>query len=511
MMEKIKHPLVLVALSFAAGSLAALSMAPFNAWPVLLISLPALYVSTLYARSWKSAALYGWLFGFGYFLFSLSWIGNALLVEGNPYKWAWPLAASGLPALLAFFPAIAVLIIKKFMNLRSVWGWLGFISLYCGFEWLRGHVFTGFPWNLMGYAWADTPMILQILWLSDVYMLTWLTLFWLSVPACVLFAKRSDKLIAGGVVIASFLAALTFGHLQLKNEQTYHDDLNIRIVQPNIAQAEKWQRDKMADHFFKHLELSKNRDQSKIPTLFIWPETALSYRILNDPRSMLEIQKMLADYSTNSALLTGLLRHNPSDGSYTNSLVMIDDQSRDVQNIYDKHHLVPFGEYIPFQEWIPLTPITQFKGFKPGAGLQTLTTPTGMKYSPLICYEIIFPGRSIADNVRPDFIVNVTNDAWYGISAGPHQHLTQAVFRAIETGIPVIRAANTGFSGIISPYGHIGSRTNLFENDSLSMSLPQKRKPFPLFFDKKHLFVVLFLLFFGMIGIRSGKRFANRD
>ena len=506
----IKNPLLLAALCFAAGSLASLSMAPLNAWPVLLLSLPALYTAILYAQSWKRAAFYGWLFGFGYFLFSLSWIGNALLVDGNPYKWAWPLAVSGLPALLAFFPALAMLTTKKFMDLRSVWGWLGFASIYCSFEWLRGHIFTGFPWNLMGYTWADTPVILQTLWLSDVYMLSWLTLFWCSLPVCIFFSNRKQKIIACAAVVISFSGAFIFGYQQLQSPQSYHDNLNVRLVQPNIAQSEKWKRDKMADHFFKHLELSQNLDNNDTPSIIVWPETALSYRILNNPKAMPDIQKVLSSYPPSSVLITGMLQHDEEKETYSNSLVMID-QNGQISNTYDKHHLVPFGEYIPFQEWIPLAPVVQFKGFEPGQGLKTFETPAGLRYSPLICYEIIFPGKSIERDSRPDFIVNVTNDAWYGFSAGPHQHLMQAVFRAIETGIPVVRVANTGFSVVISPYGDLYGRTDLFENDSLNLPLPSKRTVSSSLFDNKHQFVILFLVFFVAIGIGSGYSFANRD
>ena len=506
--QLLKRRFLALAFCFTAGSLASLSMAPLNAWPILFVSIPALYFSILYAGSNKGAFIRGWLFGFGYFLFSLSWIGNALLVEGNPYKWAWPIAVSGLPALLAFFPAFTALFSKKFLNLRCLWGWLGFISLYCGFEWLRGHVFTGFPWNLFGYTWADNLTILQTLWLSDAYMLTWLTLLWASMPACLLVFNKHHKIFSVGLAGALLVACLLFGSLQLQHEQAHHEDVNIRLVQPNIDQAEKWQGDKMAGHFSKHLELSQNTEQTDTPTFIIWPETALSYRILNSAKAVEDIRSMLRSYNQSSTLLTGMLRFDKEDSSYTNSLIAIE-RNGNISNIYDKHHLVPFGEYMPFQKWIPLAPIVQFKGFTRGEGLKVMETTAGLKYSPLICYEIIFPGRSVPKHGSTDFIVNVTNDAWYGQSAGPYQHLTQALFRAIETGVPVIRSANTGFSAVISPYGRVAGQTELFSTNAQNHALPQKRnlpEGLKLF---KHTFATLFLLVLISAGILTQRQFSK--
>lgn len=491
-----------------AGALAALSMAPLNAWPVLFISLPVLYASIVFARGMWSALLFGWLFGFGYFVCSLSWIGNALLVEGNPYQWAWPLAVSGLPALLAFFPALAMLLAYKFMNLRSLTGWLGFVSLYCGFEWLRGHLFTGFPWNLFGYTWADHLPVLQILWLSDVYTLTWLTLLWASAMAGAVFItgpRRRWPLVLAGM---SFVGCYVYGMSVLPQNVPMRDDVRVRIVQPNIDQAEKWQPGKLAEHFQTHLELSKATETTSGPTIIVWPETAVSYRILETPQAMEDLRRVLAAQPENSVLLTGFLRRDYNDDSYANSLIMIDRQGA-VSNIYDKHHLVPFGEYIPFQKWIPLAPVVQFKGFQVGAGLHSFDTPSGLRYSPLICYEIIFPGRSIAPGTSPDFIVNVTNDAWYGDSAGPHQHLTQALFRAIETGVPVMRSANTGISAVISPYGHIIERTQLFDRLRIETYVPEQRSAkFFAFHDRSPLSLVI-LLFFTGLGGYTGRRFSK--
>ncbi|MCC6598037.1 MAG: apolipoprotein N-acyltransferase [Alphaproteobacteria bacterium] len=468
-------------LCFLAGGLSALAMAPLNAAWVLLFTLPTLYLSLHFSKSGLSVFAAGWLFGFGYFVFGLYWIGNALLVEGNAYKWAWPLAVCGLPALLAFFTAAGTWLLRRIAELDHISGWLAFAAILTLFEWLRGHLFTGFPWNLFGYTWSDTLPILQILHLSDVYGLTLLTLLWFSIPGFILLAPQKRGQVVLILGLASFAACYTYGLSWLKTHPlTYHENLTIRIVQPNIDQAEKWNSDAMNRHFDKHLNLSRNAaevqnpgDQNKTSHYIIWPETALSYRYVNDPSAMAALREMLNSYPGPTYLFTGLLSYDPQTRGYKNALVMID-QNGTLSNTYTKHHLVPFGEYIPFQNWIPLEPVARFNGFQKGAGPQSFATPQNLHYSPLICYEIIFPGKTIPKNgPAPDFILNVTNDAWYGISPGPYQHFVQAQFRAVESGIPVIRAANTGFSGILAPNGEKIGTSRLYTENTSDLHLPQ--------------------------------------
>lgn len=475
-------PLRALPLCFFAGGLSALSMAPWNASWILALTLPALYLSLHFSRSGMGASLAGWLFGFGYFVFSLYWIGNALLVEGNPYKWAWPLAVCGLPALLAFFTAFAALSLHKAAQLERFSGWLAFAALLTVFEWLRGHLFTGFPWNLFGYTWSEVLPILQTASFSGVYGLTFLTILWTSVPGYLLLAPQKSGQAAMLVVLSSFAACYSFGLWRLNAlPLSYHENIAVRIVQPNIDQAEKWQREAMDGHFRKHMNLSAplpgSENTHQDATYIIWPETAMSYRYTSSPLAMAELSQILSTYPGPAYLFTGLLSFDPQTRSYQNALAMID-KNGEISNIYGKHHLVPFGEYIPFQKWIPLKTVTSFSGFEKGPGPQSFPTPEGLRYSPLVCYEIIFPGLSIPEEgPRPDFILNVTNDAWYGISPGPHQHLVQAQYRAVETGLPVIRSANTGFSGIMAPNGEKTIIGNLFTENAENLPLPQGYPP----------------------------------
>ncbi|MCK5284724.1 MAG: apolipoprotein N-acyltransferase [Alphaproteobacteria bacterium] len=468
---------------FIAGSFSSLAMAPTNIWLLLFIGISVLYYAVAHLKSSWSAFFNGWFFGFGYFLFGLSWIGNALLVEGNPYAWAWPLSVTCLPFLLSFFPALACLLSKKLSNIKSLSGYMSFTALLFLSELLRGHIFTGFPWNLYGYAWANILPIVQTVSFVNIYGLTALSILWAGTFGFIALKeiKNKDKVILSSICALSFLACFGYGSWKLNTTTIkFHEDIQIRLVQPNIPQHEKWDRRKMTEIFFKHIRMSlPTINKPELPTTkatyIIWPETALSYQYTQDKTAMNVLTEALKNAYINEAyILTGLLRKDQDNKTLSNSLVMIDKNGK-MQNIYDKHHLVPFGEYIPFKKWIPLETVTKFSGFSSGEKAKTYKTPEGFRYSPLICYEAIFPGLIPRnEKERPDFIINVTNDAWYGISAGPHQHLAQTVFRAVEEGIPVIRAANTGISAIIDPLGRVIHKDNLFHDGSALISIPKK-------------------------------------
>ncbi len=466
-------------LCFAAGGFSSLAMAPASLWPALFVGLSTLYIALVKAHATKTAFLYGWLFGFGYFLFGLSWIGNALLIEGNPYKWAWPLAVSGLPFILSFFTASACALSKHFSDLKKISGFLSFCSLMIIFEWLRGHVFTGFPWNLFGYTWGEILPLIQVVSLSDIYLLSFLTVLWATLPGYLYISvKDKDKmkqaLILALLILSSFIATYGYGSWRLNNASLeYHEDIEIRIVQPNIEQKDKWDRAKMMSNFQKLLDLSRPDSHSNKTTYIIWPETALSQWFLQDKISREQISMLLTSYENSAILITGALRNDLEKEEYFNSLIIMNTNG-EITNIYNKHHLVPFGEYIPFQKWIPLTPVVNFTGFVKGNGPQTYKTPEGLSYLPLICYEAIFPGKAQKENLSPDFIINITNDAWYGKSAGPYQHFMQNKFRALETGTPLVRSANTGISALIDPYGRVTGISGLFETSSNTMKLPKK-------------------------------------
>ena len=499
-----KKSWILFLLSFLAGASAAFAMAPTSYWFLLFPALSMLYIATTQARNARMAALFGWAFSFGYFGLGMVWIGNALLVEGNEYAWAWPLCVGALPAALALFTAFGCFMARRFTNPATLSGYLGFAAFLALSEFMRGHMFTGFPWNLYGYSWISVLEIAQLASLHNIYGLTLLTILWATLPGYLLTARGSGSLAKTSLAVfmlLSFAAAFAYGSHRLSNNPTlFHEDVSIRIVQPNVDQKDKWKRDLLQPHFEEAVNLSASDGEESATTYIIWPETALNYMVMRDPFNRELLRDALQSYEGKSYLLAGTMRHDPITDDYSNSLLFFD-QSAENTMAYDKSHLVPFGEYIPLQKWIPLEPVAKFRGLKRGAGPQNFTTPEGLQYSPLVCYEIIFPGNVRQKNAsRPDFIVNVTNDAWYGDSAGPHQHYVQARFRAIEEGIPVIRAANTGFSGVIDSMGRNIYKTRLFETNTEDVLLPIKTNASPPFQAFAN---IIFLLLTGLLAITA--------
>lgn len=495
--------------AFLAGSLCVQAMPPACLWLLLGIGLPLLYILLSTTRSPKTAFLECWLFAFAYFGFSLIWIGNALLVDGNPFSWVWPFAIAGLPALLALFYGLCGAMLSLLIKVRSWAGWLAFVAAISFTEWVRGHIFTGFPWNLLGYAWNENLALSQSTALFGIYGLTLVTIAWAMIPAfwwCSIGQKKT-RLIASGMLGVLALGLFLWGNARLAaHPLNLRSDVILRIVQPNIQQEDKWDNIKSGENLRKTLDLSQPDDgNATAPTIIIWPETAVVEKLLLHPQVMGAAQNLLQSYRHPAYLMTGILRSDKSpegQDRYYNSLVTYD-RSMSRVSLYDKSHLVPFGEYIPFKEYIPLNPFVAFGGFEEGNGPETQPIDELIKISPLVCYEIIFPAAVIRKgSPEADLMVNVTNDGWYGDSAGPRQHLAMARFRAIEEGIPVARSANTGISGVFDAHGRLVSSIELNEAGAINVALPQRLEgtlygrwgDLPFLFFVISLFLVSFIL-----------------
>lgn len=464
-----------------------LSMAPWGFWPAMIAGFGGFYFLMTKMKTRRAVFAAGWLFGFGYFSCGLWWIANALLVPGNPFSWVWPLAIAGLPAMLAFFPALAAYVAARFSDLKTIPGFLLFIALMGISEWLRGHVFTGFPWNLYGYAWNGWAAMMQNDAWAGPYMLTLLTVFWAALPAFLYVSDESAKRKAAAATLAAllFTGCLTFGQWRLSGpDPGTNDNVNLLIVQPNIRQDEKWDNSKAGENLYNLSLLSgaQNDDGGKT-TLILWPETAITADALINPQARAIIRPALESYAGPVYLLTGLLRFETKTDKevYFNSVAAIG-RGLGIAAVYDKSHLVPFGEYIPFQKIMPFGPFVRLEGFTQGQGPQTLELSGIPAFSALVCYEIIFPGAVVSrKGPRPEFILNVTNDAWYGDSPGPRQHFMQARFRAIEEGLPVVRSANTGISGLIDPYGRPLLTIGIDSRGAERISLPKPLAHAPLY------------------------------
>lgn len=474
--KKINMKHIIIALSL--GAISSLSMAPHSFPPALFIGLSGLYILLTTKTSRKAASIAGFAFSFGYFMFSLSWIGNALLIEDNPYWWVWPFAVAGLPLILSLFTAITCYLYKCICaEQRTALSFIVFICLIFITEYARGHLFTGFPWNLYGYTWISVMPIAQAASLYNIYLLTFLTILWASIWGYLIVSKEHlyIRTLIALLTIATFACSYLYGHNRINTyKPTFHDDKIAVIVQPNIKQSEKWKRENRTKNFLKLIELSKYKENhsNQSPNnayYIIWPETAISQDLINSPWVSSMIAKLLQNYPGNATLITGALRYNDTLTEFQNSVILYNNEG-EITNTYDKSHLVPFGEYMPLEDIINIAPIVGFSGFKKGNGPQAISLTTGITALPLICYEIIFPEEIPTTNI--DFFINVTNDAWYGDSAGPRQHLVQTQFRSIETGIPILRSANTGISAIINPLGYSTHSAVLNKDDVLQEKIP---------------------------------------
>lgn len=482
-----------VALSFA--------QAPYDLWPLIFPCFGVFYYLYASLERKRTVFLLSFLFSLGYFIVGLYWIGNALLVEGNEYKWAWPLAVVALPTLLSLFPALYLTINFILFKHNAFAKFIGFCLFLSFSEWVRGYVFTGFPWNLYGYTVASDLKIAQSLSVIGPYGLTLLAIIW---GASMGYEGKHKRFIWIASII-SILALSVYGHVRLsQNPTAYNKDYQFHLIQPNIAQAEKWEDEFLARNFESHFALSnrqrkKGGDKDK-KHIYVWPETAIPPILLNDPARNNRLQQMLGD---DAILLSGTLNaemgKDAFDAKYYNGLSMWG-QGNFGTRLYAKSHLVPFGEYIPFQQFIPLETVTQFSGFNRGQGAQTIKVENYPSFTPLICYEVIFPHKAVNKaQERPDYILTVTNDGWYGDSAGPRQHFRQARFRAIEQAIPVIRNANTGISGTIDAYGRSVMKSDLLKRQTVQSWLPlksQKATLYSRFGDLPYLIICLIILAF---------------
>jgi apolipoprotein N-acyltransferase len=495
-LKRFAHAVVLAygfrrfAIAFTAGAVSVLAMAPFNIWPVLFVTLPVCVWLLDGAAAGRSgpvttAALTGWWFGFGFFLAGLYWIGNAFLVDAQIFGWLLPFAVAGLPAGLAFFMA-AGFALARVLWTRDATRILSLAVALTATEWLRGHVLTGFPWNALGYALSTPQIMAQSASVIGLWGLTFLAVAVFASPAVLTDDEATTRqrwtppIMALGVL--AIMAAFGAQRVLTTDIGTV-EGVKLRIMQPNLQQDVKFNYGAKAEVMRKYLALS-DRDTGpqtrgvRDATILIWPESAFPFFLAREPDALAQIAELLP---MGTMLITGAVRpptgapSGPVTRAY-NSVYVIDHDGT-IAATYDKLHLVPFGEYLPFQsalEKLGLMQLTKVQGgFIPGDRRRTISLPRAPRVLPLICYEVIFPGQAVSRDDRPGWIVNLTNDGWFGISPGPYQHLQQARLRAIEEGLPIVRAANTGISAVIDPLGRITMQLALGTEGVLDAALPQ--------------------------------------
>jgi apolipoprotein N-acyltransferase len=482
-------------LALLLGAAAALAFEPFNLIPLLVPAFAGLVWLNDGAARRRAVFATGWWFGVGHFALGLYWVTLSFLVEPEKFAWMIPFVMLGMSGGLALFPACAVLAASRCRG-RGAGRVLYLAAAWTAFEWLRGHVLTGFPWNLMGNVWTAGDETMQLASLTGIYGLSLLTVLIAALPAT-LGDRRAGP--AGGVLRpwrASAVAAVLliglwgFGAARLATAgdgtgsgtaNSAASSVRLRIVQANIAQTLKWRRDLRAAHLAEYIELTRGPGFADIDVV-VWPETAAPYFLGQNARRRLQAASAAPP---GGLLITGAPRTAPATGPnprrFWNSLYAIR-PSGEIAATYDKHHLVPFGEYVPFRRYLDLEKITHGRSdFTPGPGPRTLAVAGLPEFGPLICYEAIFSGSILDRSARPAWLLNITNDAWFGASSGPYQHLASARLRAVEEGLPLVRSANTGISAVIDAYGRVTAHIGINRKGVLDALLPKPIFPVTLY------------------------------
>lgn len=456
------------ALAFTLGVCATAALPPFFLFPMLIPAFAGLLWLVANAPSGRRAAWDGWWWGLGHFTTGLYWFCIALLTDPEKFAWLIPFTLIGLNGLFALFPAFATFIFYR-LRTRGLMVPLMFAVIWTLVEYLRGHILTGFPWNLAGYAFAITDASAQGAAYIGAYGLTFVAVLAACAPALWRAPRGRAFTLACwfGIGLMTAGGAWRLSHAQVD----FVEGVKLRLVQANIAQHHKWDPARQMQAIDTYIRLSRAPGYNDI-THIIWPETAVPF-VLDSGSPLLPLLRNVAP--PQGALLTGTLRSEGEgeDWQIWNSMIAIT-RGQGIATSYDKHHLVPFGEFVPLRGLLPVEKITPGqKDFSRGPGPATLTLPGAPPVSPLICYEVIFPGEVIARSAPPEWMLNITNDAWFGNSTGPYQHFHMARMRAIEEGIPLVRAANTGISAVIDSYGRTVAVLPLGVQGYLDSPLPR--------------------------------------
>ena len=472
------------------GASMTLALPPFHIWLLLIPGLTALVWMIDGSRSYSgvrlmpvtrraswSAFTVGWWYGTGFFMAGLYWISFSFLVDAAVFAWMIPFALFGLSATMAVYIGLGswATFISAPAGLRRVFlvaVWWAF------FEWLRGWAFTGFPWNLLGTVWTNIESMTQVAALTGVFGLSLVTALFAAAPAALGYASILRRVRWNYLALLWILPAAVWVGGEIRLESAIDDQVEgvrLRLIQPNIAQRDKWKPHLRSRHLAKLLQLSSRPVGAGVepPTHVIWPETATPLSLSTVPKAL----KFVAQAApVGGSLLTGAPRQSlPSQGprKIWNSFHIVTADGR-VAETYDKHHLVPFGEYVPFKKILPIASLAGRLDFSAGPGLRTFTVPGMPAVTPLICYEAVFPGKAkpIRLRDRPGWLLNLTNDAWFGVSSGPYQHFAATRLRSVEEGLPMVRVANTGISSITDSYGRVIIQTALNQDAVIDSGLP---------------------------------------
>ncbi|MBL4916268.1 apolipoprotein N-acyltransferase [Szabonella alba] len=458
-----------IAVAFLLGAAMALGQAPFGLWQLTLLALAVLFALLVRQNGAGAAAWIGLFAGAGHFALALSWIIEPFLIAPERHGWMAPFAVVLISFGLGLFWALAFAT-AHLTGRRGAWIALALPLTLTLAELLRGRIFTGFPWAMPGHVWVDTP-VAQLAALAGAGGLTLFLALLAVLPVALQSRRRS-----AAVTLAVLLGAVWFwGQSRLAAELPVRADAAvIRLVQPNAEQSLKWDPDQARVFFRRLLDLSGEppAGNGPRPDLVVWPETSVPW-LLETEGALLPT---IAEAGNGAQLAVGIQRAEAGRG--WNSLALIG-PGADLRAVYDKHHLVPFGEYVPFGDlmwdWFGIGAFASQLGGGYSAGPGPVLLDLGPRLGralPLICYEAVFPQDLHAAPAGADWILQITNDAWFGTRTGPWQHLAQARLRAVEQGLPFLRAANTGVSAVIDARGRVVMQLELGQMGVLDTPLP---------------------------------------
>lgn len=447
----------------AIGALAALGQAPWGLWPATVLFLAGLYGLFTQSAGWRSAAGIGFAAGVGYFALSLSWIVEPFFVDPVRHGWLAPFAILGVSFGFALFWSVSFGLARALGG-----GALAWIGAFVAFEALRGWLMTGFPWAQVGHVLIATPWLYWASWVGA-----------LGLIAMVLAGAAALWNIAAGNRVAGVLTFLALAGLYPLGGALTPAPLSpsqltdapvVRLIQPNAPQHEKWDPNKVQTFYDRQIAFTAEPSEDGRPDMVVWPETAVPVYLNHADETLAAISAA----AQGSEVVLGLQRLE-GERIY-NSLVYMDAEGV-VAGVYDKHHLVPFGEFMPLGDIMAKFGIhgmaaNEGSGFSFGPGPQILEMAKIGKALPLICYEGVFARNILSAPERPDVLLMITNDAWFGDVSGPYQHLAQARLRSAEQGLPMIRVANTGISAVIDPAGRVVASIPLGESGWLDAALP---------------------------------------
>ncbi|MDR2777359.1 MAG: apolipoprotein N-acyltransferase [Rickettsiales bacterium] len=453
---------------FCSGLASSLAFAPLYLFFIFFFSLNLLLESLDSSRSSKEALLSGWIFGFGYFMGNCYWFYSPLLVEPVKYAWLIPFALTLIPSFLACYIALTTLstwLLRKFIENRF-YITVVFAIFWTVFEIARGILATGFAWNLVGYSLAFCPLLLQTVSIFGSHLFGFLLLILYSSPYPL---KRREYRRYSVFYCSVLLLLVGFGLVRLKNAGQIQSSYLVRLVQPNLAQEAKMDGEQFDDIVEDMLNISLEGAEGI--DYIVWPETALPHPISFGGKN--RILQIIGDrFGKSRVLVTGALRIERACPEIFNSLIVIRDSK--IVDYYDKYHLAPFGEFIPFSDLFTfLTAITGIGNFSRARVKGKLIEIDSRFpiFSPSICYESIFID-SVNRGGGARLIVNVTNDAWLGRTSGPYQHFNALRFRALESHMPAIRVANSGISGVVDKYGRVLRKTKLGRREVIDVRIP---------------------------------------